>query len=262
MEKRLNHLHEDHELREFIDGWLRTDASRSISHLARESGVNESTVRRMYNNAKRPSGENLFKILVCLTDSKDAPEALKRVPVAIRSYVKKHYPFTKLLEDVQAVQSSELSEAISDFDAYVVFKLAANYGGTTRSEILTQFGVKGTEILKGLLEKSLVSESETGLVTSNISEFSLPKSLTVQHASRLIQSFSKSSTEINYLLSSSDGVDVDGYGQIMDVLEEAASKISEIKKKHVGKIPMFTVLALDTVSYDVYFARENTEERQ
>ena len=76
--------------------------------------------------------------------------------------------------------SQELNKELSDTQAYLVFKLAANTSGTTRENIQYLFGLLGIEKLEMLLEKELLIE-ENGVVRTKVENFRLAHDLFVKH---------------------------------------------------------------------------------
>lgn len=242
-----------------IRDWIKNNPLSNISDFSRKSGVAESSIRRIFTNDDTGSIsiENLIKICITLSGNNKLSSLHLNFSDPLKSKI---LEFTKLFShdeahlkyDRETTSETELNNSLEDFHTYLVYKRISHEDGVSKENIAQWYGEIGLNCLDSLIQKELVLQSN-GVLLVKYPYFSLPLSLVKNHAGKLIDLFYKPETQYNLMSSMSGSVNVDGYGDIIDILSEAKLKIEKVFELKKGNIPTIAIGFADTMTSKLVF---------
>ncbi len=241
------------ELRSEIDEWIAQKENRNIVQLAKKSDVNETSIRRAYNQQSLLKSDNLLKLLVYLKDEARLTKLINRCPESIARYLKNSFPHLMMNESSGTKVAFELDEALNDFYSYVIYKRISHRDCVSRQNIFSWLGELGKTKLDELIGREIISEDINGTLHAVKSDFSLSPNLLKRHTHKLIDVFFKPDQIINggpgMLRNISESVNIDGYKRVQKVLLNASNEILKTINENPGEIPLVYVGMLDSMSF-------------
>lgn len=220
----------------------------SGAQIARRFNMTSSSLNRIENGDVRvPTIDQVLKVLRGTGASGD-----------ILKYLDANYP--SIAETYREVYDTRNTEFISqdlechlnDKDKFLIILLALTGDGTTREEVLCEFGRKGLSELEYLLEKGHLVE-EDGVIGKNDkilnTSFETLKNLLSYSVDQCFDSSNMLSGE-NYIAYSSIGINKEkALKRIIGVMKEAQREISEILSDPdlEGNDKFFYGLAVDSL---------------
>ncbi|HTL11321.1 MAG TPA: hypothetical protein VL588_02455 [Bdellovibrionota bacterium] len=245
-------------LREQIDLYLAGNPVRNLLMLSRDSGVAETTLRRIYNRqGSTPNPDTVVRLLSFLSGETTIPGLCERFSGGIASFLKQSFPFLARAQARQSNASPVLNEALRDFTAYVIFKRVSHSDPVTRRDVESWLGEMGRVRLDGLVAAELIGEKADGTLFCHSRHFSITDAdLLRSHASQLIAQFHKPRNAMrggpSMLRSVSESVSAEGARKVKAILDEASRRILETLDTHPGQIPLMFVGAVDTLDFRDY----------
>lgn len=242
-----------------VEKWISQQPSRSVAALSRLSGVGESSIRRLKNDGVLPTETNTMKILMAIADQKSILKALthfEQTAPVISEYLKSNFPMITESFFHEATAVTDAGEFMSDYNSYLVFKMASAHGGVSRKSLMDLIGIRAHSAIQQLLELSLISEAD-GVLTAVAKSFSTTLEIAKQHAIKNIDNFYKPSSIHNSFCNISENVSFEGIGDIIELVHETRAKVLQIMKSKPGSIPVMTVMVVDTMTATNFFEKGN-----
>lgn len=241
------------ELRSEIDEWLQQKENRNIVLLAKKSDVNETSIRRAYNQQSLLKSDNLLKLLVYLKNEPRLKSLVNRCPESISCYLKSSFPHLMMNESAKTEIAFELDEALNDFYSYVIYKRISHRDCVSRQNIFSWLGELGETKLEELIGREIITEDINGVLHVIKNDFSLSPHLLKRHTHKLIDVFFKPDEIVDggpgMLRNISESVNIDGYKRVQEVLLEASNEVLKTINANPGKIPLVYVGMLDSMSF-------------
>lgn len=240
-----------------VNDWINSKESRSVSLLARESGVNESSVRRIITSKIIPSTDNLHKIISYIRSGSSHKALLESLSPELQKHLRFELTYLQFEEFEKYVSMTDKENLLPDFVHQTIFERSSIGDGLFENEIVEMFGNFGRVALDNLIVNNLVSSKE-GLVVVNplYKKHSWSTDLYKNFLSKAIENFYKTETQNNYLFCMNEGVSIKGYCDVMDVLESASNNILKIIETNPGKIPLSVGGFMDTLTYKNVFLKQ------
>lgn len=220
------------EIRKKIDDWLSGEPSRSVSELARAARVPYSTLRRILQDEVTPNYSTLANILEV------AASGCKLGPILTKQYPEMSNVFSLFTSGcASGIQMTSLDQD----DLYLLAYLTCDRSVPVE-EVKTEFGNRGLRSLKVLRSRKLVEISENDdMINALIPDFSFHH---VDDILKVLKAHVEFTNSDN--LTSSNGVagvlwgsmSLDGYKKAINILENAAVAIGEIRKNSPGNVPV------------------------
>lgn len=247
------------QLKQLIEGWISKQPTRSIAALSRLSGVGESTIRRLKNDDILPSETNTIKILMAISNQKSILKAMthyEQNAPEISEYLKSHFLILTESFFHKSTTVADSEEFLGDYNTYLVFKMASGHGGISRKHLIDLLGIRANSAIQKLLELSLISE-DNGNLTTVATSFSTSLELAKNHAIKNIENFYKPNSVYNSFCNISDNVSIDGFGDVIEIMQKTRDTILEVMQQKPGNIPIMTVMVTDTMTANNVFERTN-----
>lgn len=226
--------------------------------LSRDSGIAETTLRRIFNRQGAvPNPDTVVRLLAFLTQETSIPALTDRFPDAIGGFLARSFPFLAQPHARQASAAPVLNEALRDFVSYVIFKRVSHADRVTHADVVAWLGEMGRVKLEALKSAELIGEKSDGTLHCHTKHFSITDpELLKSHVSQLISQFHKPANARrggpSMLRSVSESVSAEGARKVKAILDEAAKRILETLDSHPGSIPLMFVGVVDTLDFKEY----------
>ncbi len=239
------------QLKEMVNAYLEIHPNVSLNGIAKKSGVGATTIRRIMSDSikNEPAPHTILNLVSVLTKE-------KRLFAIIE---KAQGPLKKVLEDTFGVyvtesmphaRVNELDNVLANPQLFIVYKLAANRVGTSREEILENFGSQGERHIQTLFEKDLICEKD-GKIHAIHKDFALDPDVLLRNIPELLKFYKSQEVDQgnNFLFSMSESLSGEAIQKIKEIQKEALKKIYNIVKSpyYEGDIPFFLVSCQDTM---------------
>lgn len=227
----------------------------SINALANKSGIGATTIRRLISKNKNstPAPHVVLNIVSALSNEKQLPQILNQFNGPIQDYLRDN--FGKFVPEQENTHSYdvELNQVLRDSACYLIYKLAANRMGTTRTEIAQILGTTGLEKVEQLLAQQLLIE-DGPILHARDKNFTLDIEIAASHLPNLVSFYrpSKVAEGRNIFYSLSESINEEGITKIKDLQREAAKKIFAILNSpfYEGEIPYFSLVLSEAFHYE------------
>lgn len=238
------------QLQQLINGHLEKFPQVSLNALATRSNIAVSTLRRI--SLGQQKGEiaphTVLNITSYLLKEKNLSNLIEKVDPIIRDYLQRHFGHF-IFSGEKKVYDIDLNTYLKDQYSYFIYKLAANYCGTTMMEVMELFGRHGELKVKEMIEMGLLIES--GLeIHAKDKDFSLDLKVASSHLPELVRFYKAENLGmgLNLLYSMSESISQTAIIEIKNIQREAATKIAAVMddQKNKGDIPYFTVNLAET----------------
>jgi len=247
------------EVKGLIDNWLTSKDTRNITSLAREAGVSESCIRRLYNNNSVPQNDNLLKILMVLSGEITIEKIRKYFDLkkGISTFLLSNYSFLETARFVDQCTPLFNEEVyIEDYHSFIVYVLASNRTSITAKDISVMFGQVGEIALEGLISKGLISFNTNNYLEPKIKNLRPSKELIKRYLPEISKMFFKVDNHFNCHILHSETVSKKGYGLAMDAFEKFLAEVGNVIQNHPGEVPLVVAGFLDTLTLNPYFEKE------
>lgn len=237
------------DLANYLDGFSsKTFATRK---LAKETGLNPKTIKRLLAGENKPTYHTLFKLYSVLLDEPNGECLLQKCPKVIAKEIKDYNP----------VESKETSFQQSDFLAFIQKEpllieilILAGTGPLHKSKVAYQFGQYGLELLEKLIQKGFLKEVEKEVYghTKNVPNFDgeTLKFMGNYFVHRFFKTENADLKNQNVINFYAEGLNEEGKQKWLEI--ETKSFYEKVKlandPQYQGKIPMFTFGAMDTLT--------------
>lgn len=231
------------ELAGLISKYLESSTNQTLHRLSKDSKVPYITLRRIVQNeVKTVALENAISIMQHVSDWD-----------GLLVFLEKHYPDTgswltsrqKFLRKTDAAKT-ELVDAISDFESYIIVTLAGTPEGTTEEAVVATLGQAAKKKVEKLLNEDVLTIRNGKIFTqqTDFSYFNLQNALQrVGYCLRLIreENVGQQKQMVSIL---TDGVSSEGRMKIHKTLEKTQIEIDELCKANPGPETIFTNIVM------------------
>ena len=246
-------------LQSSVNSWLAENSRRSLASLSRESGVSESSLRRLLNNSTWPSQDNVFKLISYLGNG-NIVSTVNALAEPLKNQIKFDLYYLDFKELKKYVSLGGKDSALKDFTHQVVFERSSIGPGISVAEIRELFGAYGLTAVENLKVAGLITEVDSTIkCVAEYKYHAFTTQMTKDFLAQSIATFYKTQTNYNYIFSFNDGVTTSGYGQIMDILENAQQAIFKIIEDSPGDIPVTIGGFMDTLTTNVLFDKAKVQ---
>jgi hypothetical protein len=234
------------ELAGFITDYLDTSKNQTLHRLSKESKVPYITLRRIVQNeVKTVSLENVLSIMQLVTNWNE-----------LLLFLEKYYPDTgswlasrQKFHHRNEVAKTELVEAISDFEGYIITTLAGTPEGTTEEVVTDTLGKGSKRKLEMLLSSDVLTVKNGKIFTSQqtFTHFDLQSAIQrVGYCLRMIreENIGQHKQMVSIL---TEGVSREGQMEIHKLLEKTQIQLDELCKNHPGQETIFTNIIMGAV---------------
>jgi len=248
------------EVKGLIDAWLAANATRNITAFARESGVSESCVRRLYNNSSVPQNDNLMKMLTVLS-GQSSIEGLKKhfeSKQHVCKFLLNNYSFLEsasFIDQCKPLLNEEVY--IEDYHSFLVYALASNRTTITALDIKNMLGMVGEMALDELIAKGQIFVNSNNYLEPKVKNIRPSKDLVKKHLPEITKMFFKLNNQFNCNALFIKTVSKKGYGLVMDAFEKFLADVGNVIQNHPGEVPLVVAGFMDTLTLKPYFKEES-----
>lgn len=245
-------------LQSIINEWLSQDTSRNLAVLSRVSGVSETSIRRIFASSSILSPQNTHKLLFFLKNGKTHKQVFESIPSDLANYLKFQLSFLQFEELNDYVELGPLEKNLPDYTHQLIFERSSISKGINLDEVKELFGLVGLKAVENLQSADMVSVNADRFVIANPSIKNHTPSIEIikNLLSQNIRQFYKTDSEYNYIFCVHDGVSLEGYCDVMDILSNAYKQIQIIVKKKAGDIPISAGGFMDTLTSENILVRK------
>ena len=245
------HTRKIEELSNLIESFLERNSNVSINALAMRMGVAETTLRRIRGGQikRLPNSENLLKIVFYIFKTKDLYEIKELLPLHLKEHFTSLFLLTESSINNPVVEIDD--NIIDNQTTYLVLKLASNYSGVKKDEVLRLFGERGLNSVEQLMNADILTE-ERELFKTKVNAFRLPHNSFIKNfksVSDFIKIDPAKTKGPNLYYNLSESINLEGLTRVQSIQMKAVKEISEIlnNDKFKGNLPVFSLTAIDTL---------------
>lgn len=238
------------QLKHMLDSYFYTHPHMSLNALALKSGVGATTLRRIKNQDIKgdPAPHTVLSLVSSLTNERRLSVLVEKFDGPLGELLKESFgPYIET--QIDHAYRADLNSFLRDSTSYFVYKLCSNRSGATLEQIQKNYGLVGTQKLKGLIENKLIEEKK-GTYFSIESNYSLDIEVVLNHLPQLTAHFKTEevSKGQNLFYTLSESLSEEGIQKVKEAQKEAIKKIIDIMKSpfYEGDIPYFTLAMSDT----------------
>jgi len=242
-------LHEN--LQRFVHDYLLKHPGLSMNALALRAQVSGTTLRRMMDPAKVhvPGASFVLNLICYITKIKKVSLVLKNIDGPIGDYLRTFYK-TEIYDDSNEHSiDCDLIFLMQDFDCYLIYKLAANYCGVSKSQVFRVLGEKGIAKLSYLITKAAVYSEDQKYYHAKEKNFSIPLELSERHLPRLVEFYRSENLEKgrNLFYSLSESLNEEGVKMAKSIIRNAVKQVYDLSmtEQYKGNIPFFSLFICD-----------------
>lgn len=237
------------DLTDFIDRF--SNKTFAVRKLAKESGLNQKTIRRLLAGENKPTYQTLYNLYRVFLDEEDCSELIKKCPKVIAEEIKNYNPQIK---EKRKVKSPHFLELIKKEPVLIELIILAGSSSLHRNQVAYRYGEYGLELLAKLIEMKLLSEVEKDVycATEEIPQFDgeILKFIGPYFIHRFLSCEDAQVKDHNTMHFYAQGLNEEGKKAWLKCETEAFYKKIEIAQnpKFQGNIPMFTFGAMDSIT--------------
>lgn len=236
--------------------WIAADQKRTKTSLARAAEISESCVRRLLNDGILPSNENLFKLAAVLN-----PKTKSTAKNEIDSpNIEFTLPYLAFQENNDIIPWTELASKLDSQVKKMIFAKASTAGFSV-DELKADFGQLGINSAHELIREGLMNlENEVFSVRAEVQNVFFDSYSTKEIMTLSADMYYKPACNINYSMLVFEGVSKEGYAKVMDILEDAHQRVTEVTKGHKGAIPLIVTGFMDSMTTESVFGEGVSHE--
>lgn len=221
----------------------------AIRILAKESGLNQKTIRRLMARENRPSYQTLYKLYSIFLEEENYSELLKICPKVVKERIEDYNP----CDDSKKTRSIELLAQFKNEPLFAELFVLAGTSPLNKNAIAFRFGEYGLEVIDKLLKEDLLQEIEKDTYTLSRNTPPLDGECLKFLGEYFVRRFSKPGNcqmhwqnTINFY---AESLNEEGKKEWLQIDADAFYKKVEIAKNpdYRGSIPVFTFNATDTI---------------
>lgn len=220
----------------------------AVRVLAKETGLNEKTIKRLINRENSPTYQTVFKLYSIFFDSENSDDVLEKCPAIIREYLKDFSPDLKIANHQREVQ---LLELLKKEPLYAEIFVLAGTAPLNVSAIGFRYGQYGVEILEKLEEENILIKTSKDTYTMSPKVPALDGETLKFLGEHFVHRFCRPRDTMSEhsIVFYAEALNSDGQKAWLEVDTEAFKKKLKIANdpKFRGNIPVFTFTATDLI---------------
>lgn len=238
------------DLAEFLDRF--PNKTFAIRILAKESGLNPKTIKRLLAKQNTPTYQTLYKLYSIFLEEDNYEALLEKCPKIISKRIKDYNPCDE--GNDRSEESEELLSLLKKEPLLAELYVLAAATPLNKNAVAFRYGEYGLEVLHNLLVRNLIHEVEKDTFTISNSSPVLDGRCLKYLGEYFIRRFAKAENSqlqnnnmINFY---AEGLNEAGKHAWLEVDTKAFYQKIEIAKdpKYQGNIPVFTFTATDTIT--------------
>lgn len=244
------------DLKTYLTGFK--NAAYGLRFLAKESGLNQKTLKRLLNKENKPTYQTLIKLYSVILETQDYQLLLKKVPEPVREYLKEYAPEKSV---IAPKKSSRLLELLQTDGIYIELFVAAGIAPLRIRDLSLNYGKIGMDAAANF-------EAENIFIRTNDSSYSLSPSVTNLDGEILkilgvyfLKKYSQPREVMgeNSVAFYAEGLNQEGLKEWLKIDSRAFYEKLQIANnpKFKGSTPVFTVVATDTLNKKDMLTKEN-----
>lgn len=240
-------------LKKMVEDYFFKFPTLSLNALAKRANVSEPTLRRITSSqSKLPPAPNIVLNLVSyIKKEKRLAVLLKKTEGVIGEFLREN--FSQFIFENETYQyDGDLNELFADKDMYLIYKLASNVVGVSKTEIRQILGEIGVIKLNKMVEQKVIISNNDDCFHSSNKNFSVDIEIAKNFLPHLVQFFKPESVALglNLMYSLSESLNEDAIKKIKEIQKEAVKSIHEImsNQNFHGDIPYFSLTMSDTLT--------------
>ncbi|MCJ8277520.1 MAG: hypothetical protein HRT44_12425 [Bdellovibrionales bacterium] len=241
--------------------YLENRPHMSLNSLSKKCSVSEPTLRRIMKGQIKtlPNVTTVLDILTYISGEKNTCNIPKKYPGPIAEFLREMLPH---IEDLDANYDLDLNNELKHPTKYLIYKLASNDTGVTHEKVVELFGSHGLMFVQELIDKEFI-KLEGGVYFASSSAFTASHEHFVENF-KVVADFIKTQKADSHMLLNplfinySNTVNAEAYKEIVTLQKKTLKKIRGIMtdKSKIGEIPLFMLLAVDTLDMNTAFEIE------
>lgn len=223
----------------------------AIRVVAKETGLNPKTIRRLLARANKPTHQTLYKLYSIFFEEDNYSRLLERCPQVVKERICDYNPCDQSHKEKD---NKDFLDHLKREPLMAELFVLAGTGPLNRNAVAFRYGQYGLEVLEKLLTCDLLVEVDKETFELSKNSPTLDGHALKYLGEYFIRRFSKAdNTQVhneNIINFYAEGLNEDGKKAWLKVDTEAFYKKVEIAKdpKYSGKIPVFTFTATDTIT--------------
>lgn len=234
----------------FINSY--SNRNYALRLLAKRTGINEKTLRRLAKRENRPSFSTLFRLYFLLTQATHEDEMLQRCPPVIRKELEQKEASTIRLKHPDPDQS--FLKLVQKQPLYAeIYILVAVREELPLRHIVERYGRFGVEIVESLVRMDLIRKLDRNILVlspgSPVFDGKMIKVIGMHFVDRFIRPENTQLKGSSALSFYACGLNENGYKKWLEIDEEAYYKKLNLSKQreYQGALTAFTFSAVDTM---------------
>lgn len=242
------------QLKDLLENYFRKFPNVSINGLAKKSGVGATTLRRILSESLKgdPAPSTVLNVVSAITKERRLSSLLKSFEGPIGEMLRGSFGHF-VEENLPHSYSTDLNHELADWHKYIIYKLASNKCGVSKTVLGQTIGNVGLKSLNEMFEKGLLY-ADGDIIHSKEKNFSLDLNLALKHLPNLLDFYKPDNLDRgqNLFYTLSESINEDGIKKIKEIQRDAIKKIYAIMNSpyYEGEIPYFTVHCMDTLTLE------------
>ena len=229
---------------------------RTIAYLARETGVTESSIRRISNNGIKIADDSIFKLLSFICGEYKYEKFLQyyHQKNEVKKWFMRNYSYMANSPALQEYKPTSISaDLAANSISYSVYMYIRSLSSVTSADIKEQFGVRGEIELEKQISKGHIKQEGENLRTVNQEKILFSKDEIIDLIPSIATSYLKKDHLYNSGILETGGLSKEGYIKMMDIQQDFLEKTVQIYQDYPGSIPSVTVGFFDSFTQHPYF---------
>jgi hypothetical protein len=246
-----------YEVKEVFSSWTNENAElRTVAYLSRETGVSDSSIRRLVNSDIKILDDSLFKLLTYISGVYEYQAFLDYFSdkSEISNWFTINYSYMKKSLALQEYRfCTSTNEVAASAMAYSVYNVILVLGHVSFSFIRDQFGMRGEIELENLIAKGFLLADANGVVVKEDKLLKFTKEQVASLLPDISKTFFKVDHDFNARSMEVGAVSKNGYTAIMNTYQKFLGEVAEIYKESPGNIPVIVAGFFDSLTTQPYF---------
>lgn len=226
------------------------DKSFALRKLAKNSGLNPKTIKRLLSAKNKPTYQTLFRLYRILLDENCYQTLLAKCPRVVASEIENYNPVAK---EETTFDDSYFLEFIQKEPLLIEILILAGTGPLHKSKVAFQYGQYGLEVLLKLIEEGYLQEVDKEIYghSKKVPNFDAEtlKYMGNYFIHRFFKSENAQTKDQNIMNFYAEGLNAEGMQKWLEIETKSFYQKVEIANnpEYRGEIPVFTFGAIDSM---------------